>query len=101
MGIAADLLPHIFDLFVQGERRLDRAQGGLGIGLTLVQRLVELHDAPSGPQCRPRARGNRRLAAIPAPVSDGRRRDQHDHHAAPGPGHRRQRGLAGHAPPAP
>src|SRR4030095_16496280 len=43
MGISPDLLPHIFDLFVQGERRLDRAQGGLGIGLTLVQRLIELH----------------------------------------------------------
>jgi CheY-like chemotaxis protein len=33
----------VFDLFVQGERTLDRAQGGLGIGLTLVQRLVKLH----------------------------------------------------------
>jgi CheY-like chemotaxis protein len=42
-GIATDLLPRIFDLFVQGERTLDRAQGGLGIGLTLVRRLVELH----------------------------------------------------------
>jgi len=43
-GITPDLLPHIFDLFVQGERTLDRSQGGLGIGLTLVRRLVELHD---------------------------------------------------------
>jgi signal transduction histidine kinase/ActR/RegA family two-component response regulator len=42
-GIAAELLPSIFDMFVQGERTLDRAQGGLGIGLTLVRRLVELH----------------------------------------------------------
>jgi signal transduction histidine kinase/CheY-like chemotaxis protein len=42
-GIAPDLLPHVFDLFVQGERRLDRRAGGLGIGLTLVRRLVELH----------------------------------------------------------
>jgi CheY-like chemotaxis protein len=37
------LLPQLFDLFVQGNRSLDRSQGGLGIGLTLVQRLVELH----------------------------------------------------------
>jgi len=44
MGIPTDLLPHIFDLFIQGERGLDRAQGGLGIGLTLVQRLVDLHE---------------------------------------------------------
>ncbi|HVH07829.1 MAG TPA: PAS domain S-box protein, partial [Myxococcota bacterium] len=36
IGIPADLLPRIFDLFVQGERALDRAQGGLGIGLTIV-----------------------------------------------------------------
>jgi len=33
----------VFDLFVQGERTLDRAQGGLGVGLTIVKRLVELH----------------------------------------------------------
>jgi PAS domain S-box-containing protein len=42
-GIPAELLPHVFDLFRQGERNLDRSQGGLGIGLTLVSRLVELH----------------------------------------------------------
>ena len=43
-GISADLLPHVFDLFVQGDRRSDRHPGGLGIGLTLVKRLVELHN---------------------------------------------------------
>ncbi|WP_426117019.1 ATP-binding protein [Massilia sp. PWRC2] len=43
IGIAADLLPRIFDLFTQAEKSLDRSQGGLGIGLCLVQRLVELH----------------------------------------------------------
>src|SRR5262249_41559222 len=43
IGIAAEMLPRIFDLFVQAERRLDRSQGGVGIGLTLVRRLVELH----------------------------------------------------------
>ncbi|HEX6900920.1 MAG TPA: ATP-binding protein [Thermoanaerobaculia bacterium] len=43
VGIAADLLPEIFELFTQGERSLDRPEGGLGIGLTLVKRLVELH----------------------------------------------------------
>ena len=42
-GIDAELLPRVFELFVQGERGLDRSQGGLGIGLTLVKRLVELH----------------------------------------------------------
>ncbi|NDP60062.1 MAG: PAS domain S-box protein [Oxalobacteraceae bacterium] len=43
IGIAAELLPHIFDLFTQADKSLDRSQGGLGIGLCLVQRLVELH----------------------------------------------------------
>jgi PAS domain S-box-containing protein len=43
IGIPADLLPHVFELFVQGERALDRSQGGLGIGLTLVKRLVDMH----------------------------------------------------------
>jgi signal transduction histidine kinase/CheY-like chemotaxis protein len=42
-GIEPQLLPKVFDLFVQGDRALDRGQGGLGIGLTLVKRLVELH----------------------------------------------------------
>jgi PAS domain S-box-containing protein len=43
VGITADLLPCIFDLFTQADRSLDRSQGGLGIGLALVQRLTELH----------------------------------------------------------
>lgn len=42
-GIAPDLLPYVFDVFAQGQRTLDRAQGGLGLGLTVVRRLVELH----------------------------------------------------------
>jgi signal transduction histidine kinase len=42
-GIAPEFLPHIFDLFAQADQSLDRAQGGLGIGLTLVKHLVELH----------------------------------------------------------
>jgi signal transduction histidine kinase/CheY-like chemotaxis protein len=43
VGIPAELLGKIFDLFVQGERTLDRSQGGLGIGLTLTRALVEMH----------------------------------------------------------
>src|SRR5262249_6649447 len=42
-GIAPDLLPNVFDLFVQSRRTLDRSEGGLGIGLTVVRRLVEMH----------------------------------------------------------
>jgi CheY-like chemotaxis protein len=43
VGIGPELLPHVFDVFVQGTISLDRSQGGLGIGLSLVRRLVELH----------------------------------------------------------
>ena len=42
-GISPELLPNIFDLFTQGARPLDRSQGGLGIGLSIVKRLVEMH----------------------------------------------------------
>ncbi len=44
VGIAPALLPRLFDLFTQGDRTLDRSQGGLGIGLTVAKRFVELHD---------------------------------------------------------
>jgi PAS domain S-box-containing protein len=43
IGIPADLLPKIFDLFTQGDGSLDRSEGGLGIGLTLVHKLVQMH----------------------------------------------------------
>jgi CheY-like chemotaxis protein len=43
VGIAPELLPRIFDLFTQADKSLDRSQGGLGIGLSLVQSLVTMH----------------------------------------------------------
>ena len=43
VGIAADILPEIFELFVQDDRSLERSQGGLGIGLSLVRGMVEMH----------------------------------------------------------
>ena len=42
-GISAELLPQIFELFVQGDRTLDRSEGGLGIGLAVVKKLIEMH----------------------------------------------------------
>jgi signal transduction histidine kinase len=43
VGIPADMMPRIFDIFVQSRDARGRAQGGLGIGLNLVRRLIELH----------------------------------------------------------
>jgi CheY-like chemotaxis protein len=43
VGMSPDLLPRVFDLFVQADQSLDRAQGGLGIGLSIVKRLIEMH----------------------------------------------------------
>jgi signal transduction histidine kinase len=43
VGMPAELLPHVFEMFVQGERSPDRAEGGLGLGLAVVKNLVERH----------------------------------------------------------
>lgn len=63
-GIPQDLLPHVFDLFVQGARTLDRRAGGLGIGLTLVRRLVELHGGTVGVESS--GEGSRFTVRLPA-----------------------------------
>jgi signal transduction histidine kinase len=68
-GISAELVPLVFDLFVQGERTLDRAQGGLGIGLTLVRRLVALHHGTVSVESEGPGRGSLftvRLPQVPA-----------------------------------
>jgi PAS domain S-box-containing protein len=75
VGIPADVLPKIFDLFVQSERSLDRSQGGLGIGLTLVRRLVELHGGSVQASSGGAGMGSTftvRLPAIPAPKAKAR-----------------------------
>jgi PAS domain S-box-containing protein len=48
IGIAPELLPRVFDLFTQADRSLARSQGGLGVGLALVQRLVQMHQGRVG-----------------------------------------------------
>ncbi|HYR34526.1 MAG TPA: response regulator [Burkholderiales bacterium] len=65
-GIDAELLPRVFELFVQGERGLDRSQGGLGIGLTLVKRLVELHQGRVDAHSEGAGRGARFKVALPS-----------------------------------
>ena len=78
VGMQPHLMARVFDLFVQGERRLDRTQGGLGIGLTLVRRLVELHGGTVEAFSEGPDRGSRftvRLRAIASrpPAEAGRR----------------------------
>jgi CheY-like chemotaxis protein len=74
-GIDARLLPHVFELFRQGEEGLDRASGGLGIGLTLVQQLAVLHggsvQAASGGSGQGATFTLRLPAANPAPDRSG------------------------------
>jgi len=80
IGIAADLLPTVFDLFSQAERTSDRAQGGLGLGLALVKSLVELHGGTVTATSEGRDQGSeftlrlprlgaRREAALPPPAA--------------------------------
>ena len=66
MGIAADLLPRVFDPFVQGERSLERGQGGLGIGLTLVRRLTQLHGGQVQAHSGGPGTGSRFVVRLPA-----------------------------------
>jgi PAS domain S-box-containing protein len=74
VGIDPDLLPRIFDLFSQGERGLDRSQGGLGVGLTVVKRLVEIHGGRATASSPGPGKGSefvvRLPLAAPPPVSD-------------------------------
>ena len=77
---AASSCRTIFDLFIQGDQSLDRPEGGLGIGLTLVRTLVEMH----GGSVRPRERGSRAGAASsPSGCPAPRRPDRSLPHAAP------------------
>lgn len=66
IGLEPGLLPRVFDLFVQGERALDRAQGGLGIGLTLVRRLAELHGGDANAQSDGPGKGATFAVRLPA-----------------------------------
>lgn len=88
VGIAAELLPHVFDLFVQADRSLERTAGGLGIGLTLVRQIVELHGGTVEAASGGIGRGSRFTVRLPATVAPPPAA------AAPSPpGERRQRIL--------
>jgi signal transduction histidine kinase/DNA-binding response OmpR family regulator len=68
-GIDPAFLPHIFDLFAQADQSLDRSQGGLGIGLTLVKHLVELHGGRVAAYSEGPGHGTEVVVTLPARVA--------------------------------
>ncbi|MEJ7594746.1 MAG: ATP-binding protein [Planctomycetaceae bacterium] len=65
LGIPADALPRIFEMFSQVDRNMERAQGGLGIGLTLVRRLVEMHEGTVEAHSEGAGRGSEFVVRLP------------------------------------
>jgi signal transduction histidine kinase len=73
MGIAPELMPQLFDIFVQGKVSLDRAQGGLGIGLSLVRSLVALHGGTISAESAGAGQGSSFTLRLPLLDEGGRR----------------------------
>jgi signal transduction histidine kinase len=65
LGIEAEMLPRVFDLFTQADRHLDRSQGGLGIGLALVSKLVEMHGGTRTAQSNGPGKGSTFTVSLP------------------------------------
>ena len=83
IGIDGQALPHVFDLFMQGDQALDRPQGGLGIGLTIAKRLVELHGGRIEARSDGPGQGSEFIIALPlAPEVLPRRSDLDTHGVA-------------------
>ncbi len=71
VGIPADMLARVFEMFTQVERSLERSQGGLGIGLTLVRRLVDLHDGSIEVRSDGPGRGSEFVVRLPLVLPPG------------------------------
>jgi PAS domain S-box-containing protein len=69
IGIAADHLPHIFEMFAQVDHSLERSQGGLGIGLTLVKRLTEMHGGTVEAHSEGRHKGSEFIVRLPVDIA--------------------------------
>ena len=89
VGIDPSLLPHVFDPFVQGARGMDRVQGGLGLGLALVQTLVTLHGGTVSAHSEGPNRGSELVVRLP--VVDRRVADSPSPDATPAAGDGRPR----------
>jgi CheY-like chemotaxis protein len=87
LGVAPNLLPHVFDLFTQADRTLDRAEGGLGIGLTLVKRLVEMHGGQVEAHSEGLGRGAEFIVRLPVLATEPEHANERAPRAVePGPG---------------
>jgi CheY-like chemotaxis protein len=69
IGIAPDILPRVFDLFVQDRQAMDRSQGGLGLGLTIVRNLVERHQGSVSAHSDGPGHGSEFVVRLPRAVS--------------------------------
>jgi CheY-like chemotaxis protein len=70
IGIPADVLPKVFDMFMQVDRATNRSQGGLGIGLTLVRSLVELHEGSVIAKSEGQGAGSEFIVRLPVAVEE-------------------------------
>ena len=77
IGIPPSMLPKIFDLFTQVDRSLEKSQGGLGIGLTLVRRLIELHGGTIEAKSAGQKTGSEFVVRLPVMTADGSGQPQH------------------------
>jgi signal transduction histidine kinase len=66
IGISSEILPHVFEMFTQERQALDRSQGGLGLGLTIVKSLVELHDGTIEARSDGVGKGSEFIIRLPA-----------------------------------
>jgi CheY-like chemotaxis protein len=82
VGIPAELLPRVFELFVQNDRSLDRSQGGLGIGLSVVRRLIEMQGGTVSASSPGAGRGS--TFKITLPTTPAPRGEQPVEHGAAG-----------------
>jgi CheY-like chemotaxis protein len=73
IGISSDMLPRVFDLFAQERQALDRAHGGLGLGLTIVRSLVELHGGTVQAQSDGLGKGSEFVIRFPAVTGESAR----------------------------
>ena len=79
IGIAPEMLPRVFEMFVQERQALDRAQGGLGLGLTIVRSLVALHGGTVEVRSEGRGRGTEFVVNLPAAAAADAAADEATH----------------------